>query len=153
MSCKESHVPCTEYLPSNRQVRFGGGGKSSRRFTPNRQVRFLGGVNRQVRFLGGGVNRTDNLLSCCCVGCCHYPNCQVQIIWMIYPPPPKSYLAIWGKSSGRFTPPQIVNFEQNFRHTTSCFASQRSFLRKTNDFRLETCGRRFKLKKVRNFEI
>ena len=46
-----------------------------------------------------------------------------------------------GKSYRRFTP-QIAkydlpplkssNFEQNFRHTTSCFASQRSFLRRTN---------------------
>ena len=39
-----------------------------------------------------------------------------QIVCTIYPPPS----------------PKSSNFEQNFRHTTSCFASQRSFLRKTN---------------------
>ena len=34
----------------------------------------------------------------------------------------------------RFTPPQIIQFWAKFQtHTTSCFASQRSFLRKTND--------------------
>ena len=33
----------------------------------------------------------------------------------------------------QLTPPtKSSNFEQNFRHTTPCFASQRSFLRKTN---------------------
>ena len=75
----------------------------------------------------GGVNHTDDL-------------------------PLKSPSMIYPKLSVRFTPPKITredlplklpstiyppppkssNFEQNFRHTTSCFASQRSFLRKTN---------------------
>ena len=55
-----------------------------------------------------------------------------QIVCMIYPPEiAREDLPL--KSSVRFTPPKSSDFEQNFRHTTSCFASQRSFLRKTNN--------------------
>ena len=54
----------------------------------------------------------------------------------IYPPTPKITREDLPLKSPRiiYPPPQIINFEQNFRHTTSCFASQRSFLRKTNEY-------------------
>ena len=78
-----------------------------------------------------------------------------QIICTIYPLPPKitredlpPQIAKYNlpppkNCKGRFTPSnhqvqltppptRSSNFEQNFRHTTPCFASQRSFLLKTN---------------------
>ena len=53
---------------------------------------------------------------------------------MIYPPPPKLPGKICSSNcQGWFTTPQIIQFWAKFQmHTTSCFASQRSFLQKTN---------------------
>ena len=81
------------------------------------------------QFRGGGVNRTDDLplKSPSTI----YPKSSVRFT----PPPPKSPGKICPSNrQGRFTPPQIIQFWAKFQtHTTSCFASQRSFLRKTNN--------------------
>ena len=55
-----------------------------------------------------------------------------QIVCMIHPPKiAREDLPL--KSPSTIYPPQIVQFWAKFQtHTTSCFASQRSFLRKTN---------------------
>ena len=64
--------------------------------------------NRTWRFLGG---------------CKSYRRFAIKSPSMIYP-----------KSPSMIPPPKIVQFWAKFQtHTTSCFASQRSFLRKTNE--------------------
>ena len=111
-----------------------GGGKSCRRFTLKSSS--ISYTKLSVRFTpppksAGTIYPKSAVMI--------YPNWQ----WRFTPsPPPKSAGTIYPKSAVMIYPPpqicsddlpQICKIEQNFRHTTSCFASQRSFLRKTKN--------------------
>ena len=107
---------------------------------PKSPVQFEGGVNRRHQIglqtpnclddlVGGGRNRTDTHRTT-------DPKSPVQ-----FTPPPNRQVwfgvcMIWGLYDLPHPSAQIVIFGQNFKHQTSCFASQRSFRRKTNDRRL-----------------
>ena len=124
----------------------------NRNFTQNTldtrcQIKSLMWPHKIWRFQGGGVNCTDNLplKSPSTI----YPKSSVRFTPLpespgkIYP----SNCQVW------FNPPQIVQCWAKFQtHTTSCFASQRSFLRKTNNWKC-TVGCSVDVDKKRNIKM
>ena len=83
-----------------------------------------------------------------------------QIVCTIYPPKlpgpiyPQIVCTIYPSNHlYDLTPPQIVQFWAKFQtHTTSCFASQRSFLRKTNNAKI-LVSKRLDIYEVKNLNL